>query len=66
MAETRFYPMSCRSMYCGETDNNSAWCMNCSNRPELDAFKEWQRRTKAVQPDPIWSPGAWQSSISEL
>jgi hypothetical protein len=66
MAETRFYPINCRSMYCGETDADGAACLNCPNRPELDAFKEWRQRTKAVQPDPVWSPGAWRSPVLDL
>jgi hypothetical protein len=65
MAETRLYPMSCRSLYCGETDSDSAACRNCPSRPELDAFNEWRQQQSAIQPDPIWSPAAWRSAAAD-
>ena len=60
MAETRSYPISCRSMFCGEIDGPT--CRGCSNRPELDAFNEWKASTSATQPDPIWSPGIYRAA----
>lgn len=57
--KTRFYPMCCQSMYCGET----ACPASCPNLPILRDFQEWKRRTKAVQPDPIWSPTAYQATV---
>jgi hypothetical protein len=40
------YPLLCRSLYCGETDNQSDWCRNCSTRPELD---DYHRRMAAYE-----------------
>jgi hypothetical protein len=59
MAETRHYPMACRSLYCGEVSCPAT----CSNLPELQAFKAWKDRTKAVQADPIWSPGYYKATV---
>lgn len=55
MPEKRFFPISCRSFYCGET-NCPATCSN------LTAFNAWKQRTKATQPDPICSPTCWQAA----
>lgn len=58
MPEKRFFPISCRSAYCGETTCPAT----CSNLPELTAFNAWKRRTGATQLDPIWSPTCWQAA----
>lgn len=57
MATTRAYPMSCRSLYCGEINCPAT----CPHLPELQEFKAWQQRTDAKQPDAIWSPTIWQA-----
>lgn len=36
------YPIGCRSLYCGETDRASVHCRSCSNRPELEAYLNYQ------------------------
>lgn len=56
MARTRFVPMPCQSLYCGEIVCSAT----CPHLPELQAFHAWQQRTNAYQPDPIWSPTAWR------
>jgi len=56
MTHTRFFPMPCRSLYCGKTTCPAS----CEHLPELQAFKAWQQRTSAHQPDPIWTPAAWR------
>jgi hypothetical protein len=58
MPEKRFFPISCRSLYCGETNCPAT----CPNLPDLTAFNAWKHRTKATQPDPIWSPTCWQAA----
>jgi hypothetical protein len=58
MPEKRFSPISCRSLYCGETTCPAT----CPNLPELAAFNAWKQCTNATQPDPIWSPTCWQAA----
>lgn len=55
MSRTRFYPMPCRSLYCGETTCPET----CPHQQELQAFQQWRQQTNAYQPDPIWCPTAW-------
>jgi len=43
------YPLLCRSLYCGETDTDGAWCRNCSNRPELDNYHRQKEAYEAHQ-----------------
>jgi hypothetical protein len=57
MPETRFYPMACQSLYCGETVCSAS----CPELPALEAFKAWRDRTNATRPDPIWSPTAYRA-----
>lgn len=52
----RFYPLACRSAYCGRTECPSG----CAELPALLEFKAWRQSTKAHQPDPVWSPTYWQ------
>jgi hypothetical protein len=59
MAETRFYPMNCRSLHCGEVSCPAT----CPNLPELQAFKAWRERTGAVKADHIWSPNCYKATI---
>ena len=35
------YPTLCRSLYCGYTSSDQYCQEQCSNRPELDAFRAW-------------------------
>ena len=55
----RWYPMACRSLYCGST---GADCAGCPELPAREAFEAWRRETQARQPDPIWSPGLWEAT----
>jgi hypothetical protein len=53
--QSRTYPLSCRSLYCGETT-----CpQTCPHLSELQEFKAWRTETKAIQIDPIWAPTLW-------
>lgn len=51
--ETRVYPKSCTSLYCGETGST---CETCRFYPALREFKEWRDTHKAVCKNEIWSP----------
>jgi hypothetical protein len=57
--QTRSYPLSCRSLYCGET----ACPKTCPHLAELQEFKAWRTETGAVQPDPIWAPTLWKAQF---
>ena len=59
--ETRRYPSSCTSAYCGHVSTDRE-CMACSCRPRLDAWKAWVKETKAVCKDPIWSPSIYTAT----
>lgn len=50
----RVYPTWCRSAYCGRYN-----CSGCANLPVLQEFKDWVRRTRAVEENPVWSPGVY-------
>jgi hypothetical protein len=58
MPEKRFYPMSCRSLYCGEVSCPA----NCSSLPELTEFKRWKERTGATIKDPIWGSTCYEAA----
>lgn len=47
--ESRVYPICCTSAYCG---NFGAACSQCENKPVLDAFHSWVKRTKAKRAYP--------------
>lgn len=57
MSESRFYPMSCRSAYCGRSD-----CSGCPNEPVLQEFNDWKEKHKAIRPDPTWSPSYYEAT----
>lgn len=50
----RIYPLCCQSAFCGRAD-----CTDCRNKPLLDEFKEWVKKTGAVVRDPIWNPSIY-------
>ncbi|MFK0572145.1 hypothetical protein [Endozoicomonas sp.] len=52
--ETRHYPTSCLSAYCGQID-----CRGCRLQSQLDKFKTWKEETNAVKADPIWNPSLY-------
>lgn len=58
MKEIRVYPQSCLSMYCGKVD-----CTNCKFRQELEEFKQWVTKNRAVVTDPIWCPTVYESTL---
>jgi hypothetical protein len=58
--ETRHYPFACQSAQCGRIE-----CSGCPMKPKLDEFKTWRERTKATQPDHIWSPTIWEASRND-
>lgn len=60
-ASTRKYPMACRSAFCGRIECPST----CRALPALMEFKAWRDRTKAVCPDPIWSPIFYMATEKE-
>ena len=47
----RVYPTCCTSAFCGRVE-----CEGCRNKPILDEFKAWVKRTGAAKTDPIWCP----------
>ena len=57
-ATTRSYPMSCRSMFCGEVSCPAT----CPHLAELQEFKAWKKANNAVQSDPIWSPSIYTAA----
>jgi hypothetical protein len=50
--ESRIYPICCTSAYCG---NYGESCNGCENKPALDEFRSWAKRTRAkrVHPDSL-------------
>ncbi len=51
----RFYPSACQSATCGRTE-----CSGCPHAAALFEFHQWRKRTRAYQPDHIWSPTLWR------
>lgn len=57
----RTYPSCCTSAFCGRTECPK----DCPSLPVLTEFKEWRERTRAVQPDHIWCPTIWRSTVND-
>jgi len=55
----RHYPVSCRSINCGQTQCPAS----CPELPALRRFQAWQRATDATQPDPVWAPTYWEAQV---
>lgn len=56
--ETRFYPTSCTSAYCGKIECPAT----CPMLPALNAFKAWRDERAAVRLDETWSPRCWTAT----
>ena len=56
--ETRYYPTSCTSAYCGKIECPAT----CRNLPDLEAFKAWREQRAAVRLDETWSPRCWTAT----
>lgn len=56
---TRIYPQCCTSAFCGRIE-----CNGCPDKPRLDEFEAWVKRTGAVQKEPIWCPSVWTADLT--
>lgn len=56
--ESRYYPTSCTSAYCGKIECPAT----CRNLHDLEAFKAWRTERAAVRLDETWSPRCWTAT----